>query len=77
MYKTIKVEMLLTIDDKKWDDDDIEHSFDDHLKSMNGVLGVVHARQTGSIDISEDIEDTYDEYPLYDDDDLWNKFKKI
>jgi len=74
-YREIRVEVLLVVDEK-WDEDSpgyVDHVFEDRMGDgkVVGLDGVAAAKITG---IKKLEYDGYDEYPLYDNGEVWNKW---
>lgn len=74
-YKEIKIEMILVVE-KEWYEDleDLGHQMQDLLgkKRCEGIHGVADARELGA----RDVEEYDDDYPFYDDGDVWNGWDK-
>jgi hypothetical protein len=72
MAEIMKIEMLLVVNED-WEDEDgtiLEENLNELLQGKEGILGVAAAREIAS----KPVEDEFDEYPLYDDGQIWKEF---
>lgn len=77
-YKEVKLEMILVVNSEDWEEhfsDDVDHAFESVLggQQVEGIEGVAGVNELGT----RDLDDVYDEFPLYDDGDVWKEWDKL
>lgn len=66
--KLLKTEMLIVVND---DFEDMDHQVDDALKTIENVEGVAAVRIVRTMNMN----DEFDEMPLYDNGDIWHEIE--